>query len=138
MPQLPFDYDGTPDEHEPIPPIVPGNYNFQVVEADIAAAASGKGNNLKLVLKLTEDQGEESGKQVWDYIPTWVEFAQVRVKRFLKSVNHTPDAAGLDTEDLVGLFGKASIKNTPYKDDEGETVLGNKVKDYLFEGETQD
>jgi len=134
MPRLSFDYAGTSDEHEAIPPIAPGVYDFQVLEADIKPANSGKGDNLCLVLKLSDDQGEESGKQVWDYIPTWVPFARVRIKRFLKSVGYEPSDENLDTEELVGLFGRASVKNGTYKPEGGEeTVITNKVKDYLFE-----
>lgn len=138
MPRLTFDYDGTPDEHEPIPPIAPTDYDFQVVGADLKMSKSGKGQNLCLVHKITEDQGEESGKQVWDYLPTWLDFSQVNIKRFCKSVGYVPSPDGLDTEEIVGLFGRFTIKNVPYtpeateENPDPETIMTNKVQDYLF------
>jgi len=128
MGHITVNFDEVPDKIEPL---APGVYIMRVEEASVEPTADGKGEKVKVVMKVDDDSNPSHGRVMYDHIS--LKFP-VSLKQLCKSAGMSLGKGGIDTADLVGKVVRVRVKTRTYKDKEtGEVKETSAVAEYLFD-----
>ncbi len=104
-----------------------GKYKFEVVNAETVPNKTSGGEQLKLTLKGTDEEGRVGS--IFDYIQPSLAW---KIKGFLDSIGKIEwYGRGFETQSLIGKRGEAVIKVQNYVNNHGESSDKNNISYYI-------
>lgn len=124
-------YNDVPDV---VPPITPGVYDVECIEAEVKPNKDRTGTNLVTQWKVVNNQTENNGRRVTSYNSTSMDTA---IKRIFKSAGVEPTAdGGYDTDLLKGKVARVEIRPNTYVDQAtGVQKESSQISNFLIPGD---